>query len=196
MPVRFRILFIDDDPSVLRSLGDYFARLGHEVHRAPTGREGIAVWDRLKPDVTVLDLFMPEMNGVEVLEVLRHRGATVIMLTAYGEIESAVEAMRLGAENFLIKPVDMPHLVAAVERAAEKTHLRVENRELRNKLSPNLRRRVLRAGLLAGLIAGSVGLGSYIGGEQAVDTRPRVPIPVPVDSLTQGELPGSTSLIP
>lgn len=102
--VPYRVLFIDDDAAVLRSLGDYFQRLGHEVHRAPSGQEGIAVFDRVNPDVTILDLFMPEMNGIEVLEALRRKGATVVMLTAYGEVESAVEAMRLGAENFLIKP--------------------------------------------------------------------------------------------
>lgn len=194
--VPYRVLFIDDDAAVLRSLGDYFQRLGHEVHRAPSGQEGIAVFDRVNPDVTILDLFMPEMNGIEVLEALRRKGATVVMLTAYGEVESAVEAMRLGAENFLIKPVDMPHLVAAVEKAAEKSLLRRENVELRRRLTPGLRRRLTRVGLLVGMITISVGLGTFIGGAQAEGARPRVPIPVPVDSLDSATAPADAQLVP
>lgn len=190
----YRILFVDDDPSVLRALGGYFERLGHEIHRAASGKEGIAVYERVRPDVTVLDLSMPEMSGMKVLEVLRRQSATVIMLTAYGEIESAVEAMRLGAENFLIKPVDMPHLVAAVERAAEKNQLRSENTELRRRLRPTLRRRLLQVGLLAALITVSLSLGSFIGGDAVESPRPRMPIPVPVDSLQPDTSPEAPPL--
>ncbi len=176
-----KVLFIDDDPDVLRTLGDYFERLGHDVHRAGSGKEGIATWNRLQPDVTVLDLYMPEMNGLEVLENLRHKKAMVIMLTAYGDVESAVEAMRLGAENFLTKPIDMSHLVQAVEKAAEKGKLRQEVVELRQRLAPNVRRQILRILLVVILILVAVALGRWIGGA-AEDARPREPIPVPVDS--------------
>ena len=126
-----RLLFIDDDQAVVKALGNYFRQLGHDVHTAPDGKEGIAVYDRVRPEVTVLDLHMPGMSGMEVLDVLRQRGAMVIMLTGYGEVGHAVEAMKLGAENFLTKPVDMAHLVAAVDKAAEKGRLRQENVELR-----------------------------------------------------------------
>ena len=131
-----KVLFIDDDPDVLRTLGDYFEKAGHQVHRAASGKEGIALWEQVKPDVTILDLYMPEMNGIEVLGILRKRRAVVIMLTAYGDIDSAVEAMRLGAENFLSKPIEMSHLMQAVEKAAEKAALREEVVELRARLSP------------------------------------------------------------
>ncbi len=175
------VLFIDDDPDVLRTLGDYFERMGYDVHRAPSGKEGIELWKRVQPDVTVLDLYMPEMNGLEVLEQLRQRQAMVIMLTAYGDVESAVEAMRLGAENFLTKPIDMSHLVQAVEKAGEKSSLHREVVELRERLTPNIKRRLLRVALLLILIVISVALGRWIGdtGERA---RPRADIPVPVDS--------------
>ncbi|NIM52155.1 MAG: response regulator [Gemmatimonadales bacterium] len=179
-----KVLFIDDDPDVLRSLGDYFEQQGHEVHRAPSGKEGIALWDRVQPEVTVLDLYMPEMNGLEVLEVLRRKRAMVIMLTAYGDIESAVEAMRLGAENFLTKPIDMLHLSQAIEKAAEKTTLRREVIELRARLTPSLQRRIVRVVLLLLLVFVSVALGRWIGGETE-DPRPRDPIPVPIDSTPQ-----------
>ncbi len=175
------VLFIDDDTDVLRTLGDYFERMGHEVYRAPSGKEGIEIWKRVQPDVTVLDLYMPEMNGLQVLEQLGHRKAMVIMLTAYGDVESAVEAMRLGAENFLTKPIDMSHLVQAVEKAGEKTSLHREVVELRERLTPNIRRRVFRVALLLVLILISVALGRLIG-NRGGEARPREPIPVPVDS--------------
>lgn len=176
----YRILFVDDDPAVLKSLGEYFERLGHQVFRAASGREGIKLYQEHRPDVVVLDLFMPEMSGMEVLEVLARRQAMVVMLTAYGELENAIEAMRLGAENFLTKPVDMPHLVAAVTKAAEKGVLRVENVELKARLRPGVRRRLVRWSALLFLILVSLWLGQWIGGEGA----PRAPVPVPLSPDT------------
>ncbi len=178
----YRILFVDDDTQVLKSLGDYFETLGHQVFRAISGEEALRLYDQHRPDVVVLDLFMPGMSGMEVLEILSGRQAMVIMLTGYGELENAIEAMRLGAENFLTKPVEMAHLVAAVEKAAEKGALRVENVELKAQLSPNLKRRLLRWGALVILIALSLWLGRWIGGEE--QPRPMRPIPVPLNQDT------------
>lgn len=177
----YRILFVDDDPGVLSALGNYFEKLGHEVYRAGTGPEGIRLWREVEPDVTVLDLYMPDMSGMEVLEVLRKQRAMVIMLTGYGDVETAVEAMRLGAENFLTKPIEMSHLVQAVEKAAEKAHLHRENVRLREQLTPSLRRRLIRVGALGVLIAGAIALGALIGGGQR--ERPLAPIPVPLDTI-------------
>jgi DNA-binding NtrC family response regulator len=177
----YKLLFVDDDPAVLRSLGEYFSRLGHEVHRAANGKDGVAAWESVRPDVTVCDLAMPEMDGFAVLERLRRHSAVIIMLTGYGDIESAVRAMRLGAENFLTKPIEMSHLVEAVEKAAEKAALRRENVELRARLRPTLRRRLVRYGMVAALVVASVALGRMIGGGPE-DLRPRSPIPVPLDT--------------
>lgn len=177
----YRILFIDDDPQVLSSLGGYFERLGHEVHSAADGKEGIEVWNRVQPDVTVLDLHMPGMDGMQVLEALRRKNAMVIMLTGYGEIENAVEAMRLGAENFLTKPIEMAHLVQAVEKAAEKSGLRREVVELRERLRPSLKRQMVRYAVLVVLVAAAVAIGTFIGREET--ERPMAPIPVPIDTV-------------
>jgi YesN/AraC family two-component response regulator len=119
---------------------------------------------------------------MEVLERLARREAMVIMLTGYGELENAIQAMRLGAENFLTKPVEMAHLLAAVEKAAEKAALRVENVELKERLSPGVRRRFLRYGALTLLIAASLWLGRWIGGDD--EARPERPIPVPLNQDT------------
>jgi DNA-binding NtrC family response regulator len=188
----YRILFVDDDPSVLTSLGSYFERLGHQVDRAASGKEGLELFERQRPDVVVLDLFMPGMSGMEVLETLSRRQAMVIMLTGYGELENAIQAMRLGAENFLTKPVDMAHLVAAVEKAAEKGALRRENVELRARLTPSLKRRLLRYGALVAFILVSLALGRWIGGNGAV--RPTRPIPVPLKQDTTIPQPGAMQL--
>jgi DNA-binding NtrC family response regulator len=179
---KYRILFIDDEPAILKSLGDYFKKLGHEVDRADSGKAGIAAFERARPDVVVLDLKLPDMSGLDVLEVIRRKNATVLMLTGYGEVETAVEAMRLGAENFLSKPVDLKHLAQAVEKAAEKSALRVENVELRRQLAPNIRRTVIRWGVVLGLLAASAVIGQMIG--KTGQERPARPIPVPFDSTT------------
>jgi DNA-binding NtrC family response regulator len=192
----YTILFIDDEPDVLRTLGNYFERLGHQVHRATSGKEGLDLFERVRPDIAVLDVAMPEMAGLDVLQVLRERNAMVIMLTGRSDIETAVEAMRLGAENFLVKPVDMPHLTEVIEKAAEKAVLRRENVALKRRLRPSMRRNVTRAALLLLLVLVSAGIGQAIGGGGAEAERPRSPIPVPLDSADTGSSPEAAPLIP
>ncbi len=189
----YRLLFVDDEDPVRRSLGKYFREIGHEVHLAASGKEGIALYQTVEPHVVILDLRMPGMSGLEVLEVLRKQNATVIMLTGHGEIETAVEAMRLGAENFLQKPIDLKHLAAAVGKAGEKADLRRENRELRARLLPSLRRRLTRAALVTVLFVAALAVGAVIGGERA--ERPTRPIPIPLDtSGTTGAPEGGGAL--
>jgi two-component system nitrogen regulation response regulator NtrX len=184
----YRILFVDDDLQVLKSLGGYFEKLGHEVFRAESGKEGLQLYEAQHPDVVVLDLFMPGMSGMEALEILARKQAMVIMLTGYGELDNAIEAMRLGAENFLTKPVDMAHLVAAVTKAAEKGALRVENVELKARLRPSARRRLVRWGAFLILVFISLWLGRWIGSEAKT---PRAPIPVPLNQDTTIPKPGA-----
>jgi DNA-binding NtrC family response regulator len=124
------ILLIDDDEGVLRSIGAYFERLGAEVYREGTMKEGLDTFDRVRPDVVVLDLHLPDSEGLGALEQLKAKNAAVVLLTGNGDIQTAVHAMQLGAENFLTKPVDMPHLAAAVARISEKVRLRRQNERL------------------------------------------------------------------
>src|SRR6266581_3444704 len=132
------VLLIDDDADVLRAVGDYFDRIGYEVGRAETAQAGLEAFDRLRPDVVILDLHLPDVGGLEVLERLRSQGGSVILLTGQGDIETAVRAMQLGAEHFLTKPVDMNHLAAAVARVGEKVHLSHENERLRAQVHDSL----------------------------------------------------------
>ena len=124
------VLLIDDDVDVLRAIGNAFERLGYEVTRELSGEAGLATFDRQRPEVVILDLRLPGMDGMEVLEALRKRGAAVILLTGQSDVETAVRAMQLGAENFLTKPVDITHLAAAAARVADKVRLRRVNETL------------------------------------------------------------------
>ena len=125
------LLLVDDDASVLRAIGDYFERIGYEVWREGTGEQAMETFHRVRPEVVLLDLHLPDSSGLVVLERLRRERAAVILLTGQGDIETAVKAMQLGAENFLTKPVDMTHLAAAIARVAEKVRLTRQNARLR-----------------------------------------------------------------
>ena len=130
------VLLIDDDVDVLRSIGNYFERFGYEVTRELSGEAGLATFDRLRPEVVILDLGLPGMDGMEVLEHLRQRDASVVLLTGQADVATAVRAMQLGAENFLTKPVDMEHLAAATARVADKARLRRINEALLVQSAP------------------------------------------------------------
>jgi DNA-binding NtrC family response regulator len=125
------VLLIDDDADVLRAIGDYFEKIGYEVYRAASGTEGLEAQARERPDVVLLDLFLPDGDGLAFLEQLRRQDAAVVVLTGHGDIATAVRAMQLGAENFLTKPVDMTHLAAAVARVGDKVRVMRQHALLR-----------------------------------------------------------------
>jgi FixJ family two-component response regulator len=163
-----RLLIVDDDEAVLRGLASYFEQLGYTVIKAATGRAGIAAHGTHEPDVTILDLRLPDIDGLQVLEVLRQKRAMVVLLTGYGDIPTAVQAMRLGAENFLTKPVEMDHLVATIERAFEKVELRAENVRLR-ELIPTSGKRASQAMVAVALVAGALFVGWLLGGDTRLE---------------------------
>ena len=133
------ILLIDNDADVLRAVGDYFEGIGYEVGRADAAEAGFEAFDRMRPDVVILDLHLPDLGGLDVLERLQSRGGSVILLTGQGDIETAVRAMELGAEHFVTKPVDLSHLAAATARVYAKVRLMRQNALLREALDRLLR---------------------------------------------------------
>jgi len=133
------ILLIDNDADVLRAVGDYFERIGYEVGRADVAEAGFEAFDRMRPDVVILDLHLPDLGGLDVLERLRSQGGSVILLTGQGDMETAVRAMQLGAEHFVTKPVDLSHLAAATARVCDKVGLARQNALLREALDRLLR---------------------------------------------------------
>ena len=128
------ILLIDNDAEVLRAVGDYFEGIGYEVGRAAAAEAGFEAFDRMRPDVVILDLHLPDLGGLDVLERLRSQGGSVILLTGQGDLETAVRAMQLGAEHFVTKPVDLNHLAAATARVCAKVRLMRQNALLREAL--------------------------------------------------------------
>ncbi len=124
------ILIVDDEVEITATFSRFFERSRHEVHVAHTAQEALAVFRKVRPDLVVLDLHLPDASGLDVLAALQAEQAVVIMITGQGDIEVAVESMRAGAENFLPKPVELVHLGAAADRALEKAKLREMNRFL------------------------------------------------------------------
>lgn len=112
-----KILVIDDDPGILRTLALVLSP-GYSVHLVSTGEEGLRQSELLKPDLVLLDLKLPGMGGLAVLRALKKsNGAiSVIILTAYGKVDSAVQAIKLGAVDYLEKPLDNERLRGEVDR--------------------------------------------------------------------------------
>jgi two-component system, NtrC family, response regulator AtoC len=119
-----KILIVDDEPDIRSALGRYFERSGHDVLFAATGEEGVMLVQTERPAVVLLDLFLPDISGFDVLERTQDQRPVIIMITGHGDIPAAVHAMQAGAEGFLTKPVELAHLGAVVDRALEKAQLR------------------------------------------------------------------------
>jgi DNA-binding NtrC family response regulator len=115
-----RILLVDDDETFRQVLGSELSRRGHTVSVAATGQEALEIACREVPEVILLDLRLPDMGGLEVLSRIRERQASsgVIVLTGHGTIDTAIQAIRLGAHDYLEKPCQ----IAKVELAIRKTH--------------------------------------------------------------------------
>ncbi|MFO7894124.1 MAG: sigma-54 dependent transcriptional regulator [Longimicrobiales bacterium] len=136
--MRKTVLLIDDDGGILTVLSRFFEKRDWSVLRAATGERGLQHYAAERPDLVLLDLDLPDMNGLPVLRRLRDRDddARVIMLTGHGDIETAVEAMRLGADNFLTKPFELDHLAAVIEGQEERIELRKARGAARNGGAP------------------------------------------------------------
>ena len=119
------ILIIDDEVAIATAFAMFFRHDGaHLVTEAHTGQDGIDAYRRIRPDLVLLDVRLPDMTGFDVLAAIHDDHPVVIMVTAYGDVSMAVDALHKGAENFLTKPVDLSHLAAATARALEKAQLR------------------------------------------------------------------------
>ncbi|HEX9801967.1 MAG TPA: response regulator, partial [Gammaproteobacteria bacterium] len=132
-----RILVVDDEAKMRRILELSLKNMGHEVAQAGDGVEALAALDTTPFDLVLTDLRMPRMDGIELLRKLRERGEEipVIVLTAYGTIETAVEAMKCGASDYIIRPFEIETVELAVSRALAMSAVQRENRYLRDEIS-------------------------------------------------------------
>jgi DNA-binding NtrC family response regulator len=134
--MNIRVLIVEDEALIRWSLRQKFEERGYRVNEAELGREALAAFEEGAFDLIMLDYRLPDMTGLDVLRGVRQvdQDAVVIMMTAYSTIETAVEAIKLGAFHYLAKPFQMDELLVTVDKALETTKLRREVRELRRQL--------------------------------------------------------------
>ncbi len=113
------ILIIEDEKEILKIIGRLLKSEGYNIIEAETGGHALHLAGRIKPDVVILDLNLPDYNGIRLLEELKAMDETiqVIILTAHGTQEAVRSAMELGASNFLTKPFEFPELCESVQEA-------------------------------------------------------------------------------
>ena len=131
-----RILVVDDDPGMRETLEAVLKADGYHVLIATNGKETIDILQQNDFEITLLDLKMPDCMGTELLSKIKELTPNnlVIMMTAYGTIETAVDAMKLGAVDYISKPIDLDELIILIDRIAERQILIRENEILRKKL--------------------------------------------------------------
>lgn len=123
---KYIIAIIDDDPLVNESLSNVLSDRYEQIISYTDSDKALEEIETVRPDLILLDIFMGERNGFDVLQTLRDKGMTmpVIMITAFSDVKMAVRAVKLGAEDFIVKPPDMEQLEVAVERALKNYDLR------------------------------------------------------------------------
>jgi DNA-binding NtrC family response regulator len=136
-----RIVLIDDEANASAALETLLEQDGYDVERAPDGRAGLLLVERHDPDLVLTDLRMPGMDGLELLARIKELRpeAMVILMTAYGTVRTAVKAMKLGAEDYLGKPIDVEELEVVLEKALARKRLLAETQSLRERLEHKYR---------------------------------------------------------
>ena len=138
------ILIIDDKVQLCKTLAQTFEQIGYHTFYATTGQEAIRLFSQHHIHVVMLDIMLGEENGIDVLKQLRaHRSdIPIIMITGYGSIETAVQSLKLGAFDYVKKPLDFEHLIKIVENATQVSQLSEENQQLKDQLLDELAPRI------------------------------------------------------
>jgi len=131
-----RILIVDDEASLRDALGRILTAEGYEVRQAGDGKEALGILGAQRFDFLLCDLRMPVMGGIDLLREITARGipGTVIMMSAFGTVETAVEAMKLGAYDYVSKPFMSDEILLTLRKAGERERLRTENAFLRSEI--------------------------------------------------------------
>jgi two-component system response regulator AtoC len=127
----YSVLVVDDEELTLRTVSRGLREEGFDVSTANCGEHALEVFADEKPDLTLLDIVMPGMDGVEVLRQIKQSNpaAIVLMMSAYHMVDRAVEAMKLGAYDYMVKPFHLADMIATLHRASEMLALRVRVRD-------------------------------------------------------------------
>src|SRR5436853_4636916 len=129
-----RTLVVEDEEKLRRVIELHLMSACFDVDKARSAEEGLKLVDRA--DMVITDLRLPAMDGLQLLALIRRQNAhaPVVVMTAFGTVENAVEAMKSGATDFLLKPFSLDHLTAVLQKALEMRALRDENRQLKEEL--------------------------------------------------------------
>ncbi len=138
MKSKVSLLLVDDDPAFRQVMAGELKRFGYEVATAESGEEAVRRIGEIEPHVVLLDWQMPGMNGLETLKIIRenHPGSEVIMLTGHGSIDTAIESIRVGAFDYVVKPCPLDELEMRIQRAIERQTLRKRASLLERGLTP------------------------------------------------------------
>ncbi len=135
-----RVLVVDDEEDIRLNLSDYLELEGYEVFTMENGAKALEILGEQQPDVIVSDLMMPEMGGMELLEELskRENPIPVVIMTAFGTIDYAVKAMKVGAADFITKPIDYDYMLAVIHRVLRTTRLEHKVKEQQQQMEADL----------------------------------------------------------
>ena len=136
-PLRvMKVLIIDDERAIRNSLGEILTDEGYEVDTAEDGASGLQQVEKEKYDVIFCDIKMPGMDGVEVLGKLTEMGldSAVVMISGHADIETAVECIKMGAFDFVQKPLDLNRILITIKNASERVSLTSQNKALKKKV--------------------------------------------------------------
>jgi DNA-binding NtrC family response regulator len=136
-----QILLIDDDKNLCKVLGYQLEKNGHHVHTAHTGENGLKLFDKERLDLVLSDIQLPDISGLEVLQQIRSKNnqVVIILITAYGTVSDALEACRIGADDYITKPFGQEQLLFVIEKAFQLRNLQQENDQLRQELAEKFR---------------------------------------------------------
>ena len=142
MNPRGTVLVVDDERTLARAIKAYLAEAGYEAEVAGDGETAVELLPQIRPDVVFADVRLPGMNGIDLLRRIREfdPAIPVIVMTAYGTIEGAVEAVKLGAFDYMKKPVDLEELKLLADRAPENAVLKQELSYYRRRWRARFRR--------------------------------------------------------
>ena len=133
-----KLLIIDDERGIRNTLREILADEGHEVEVAENGKQGLEMARAKAFDLIFSDIKMPEMDGIELLTALKSGDEAVdtpvVMISGHGDVETAVQALKLGAYDFLLKPLDLNRILITTKNALESKNLRQETKQLRKKI--------------------------------------------------------------
>src|SRR5262249_4506837 len=133
---KLKVLIVDDEAPLAETMAEALERTGYEVVTANSGADAMRVLERAEPSIILTDLKMEGMDGLTLLKKAKQDlpDAEVVVITGHGDVQTAVEAMRAGAANYVQKPVGLEELRTMVDKAADRFRLTQDNRQLKQQL--------------------------------------------------------------